>query len=203
MSKPVGPSPSIKKYLDDMLELEKYRKLGKKTFEGSTRGSKELAEIELKLRNNDEAKGRTIDNLFKSMANLIYFFEFLNCHPKLIEKYSDDIEDLFGLQNNTANPKRSPFARLILAITGRGLGVGYNDSNDTRYYFRRRLLSILQFLIGAKLKFYAFHSPKGTQDKRFFEMIRTDLERTDTWANYLDKYMNDGSRKPRRVLDIS
>lgn len=202
MLKPVGPTASIKKYLDDMLELEKYRKLGKKTFEGSSIGSKELAEIKLKLRNNDEAKGRTIDNLFESMANLIYFFEFLNNHPKLIEKYNDDIEDLFGLQSNSTDPKWSPFARLILAITGRGLGVGFDDSKDPRYYFRRRLISIMQFLIGAKLKFYAFHSPKGTQDARFYDMIRTDLERTDTWANYLDKYMNDGSRKPRRVLDI-
>lgn len=194
--KGIGPSASIKKYIEETKDLEQYRKSGKKTSEGSTIGSK----IQLRIRNNDDAKGRAIDNLLKSMANLICFFEFINNHPEFIDRYSDDIEDLFGLQSNSTDPKKSPFSRLIKGILGRGYGAGYDDSNDTRFYFRRRLLPMMQFRINEKLKFYALHSPKGSQDARFFNMIYTDLERTDTWANYLDKYMNDGSRKPRRVL---
>jgi hypothetical protein len=191
-TKGISPSASIEKYIEETLDLEKYRKSGKKTSDGSSIGSK----IQLRIRNNDDAKGRAIDNLFKSMANLIYFFEFINNHPEFIEKYGDDIEDLFGLQFNSTDPKGSPFSRLIKGIMGKGYGKGYDDSNDIRFYFRRRLLSMMQFRTNEKLKFYALRS----KDARFYDMIRTDLERTDVWANYLDKYMNDGSRKPRRVL---
>ena len=66
----------------------------------------ELAKINLRIRNNREAKVRAIDNLFESMANLIYFFEFVNIHPELMDRFDDDIQDLLGLKGaGPRNPK--------------------------------------------------------------------------------------------------
>ena len=83
-----------------------------------------MRKIGLRIRNNNDAKSRAIDNLFESMANLVCFFEFIDKHPEFIERFDDDIEDLFGLKANTTNIKKSPFSRLIKSMLGRGYGSG-------------------------------------------------------------------------------
>ena len=101
IQKPITPTDSLKDYLRETLELEGVKNVRK--IDGSRSGE----EKKKRIRNNREAKVRAIDNLFESMANLIYFFEFLNLHPELIDKFGEDIEDLLGLKGaGPKNPKR-------------------------------------------------------------------------------------------------
>ena len=80
-NKKIKPSINLTKYLDQTLRLERMKQ-------------KRLNLPSKLVRNNDEKKVRTLDNhIFRSVANLIYFFEFLNLYPDLINKFGEDIED--------------------------------------------------------------------------------------------------------------
>lgn len=199
ISKPIAPTASITKYLHEMLELEKYRKSGKKTFDGSSIGSKKLAEIKLRLRTNDDAKGRAIDNLFESMANLIYFFQFINDHPGTLYRFKDDIEDLLGLTGQIApriGEKDRPFTRLIREF----IGEEYTDKN---FDYRTRLLHIMQFLINQKSDhiMMKIDTLPTWNDYQMRGMMSSDMKRAEVWTGYIDKFP-DSSEKPRRVLEI-
>ncbi len=195
--KQIPPTASIKKYLDDVLELEKYRKSGKKTSDGSSIGSKELSEIKLRIRNNDDAKGRAIDNLFESMANLIYFFQFMNNNPDILYRFKEDIEDLLGLTGHDVSKidaKDPPFARLIRELIGEG-------HDDTNFGYRTRLLHIMQFLINHKSDWIMMqlHEPPTKNDYEMRNLMIDDMKRAEVWMGYIDKYP-DSDEKPRRVL---
>ena len=74
------------RYLHKTLELERMKQ-------------KKLDLSSATVRSNDEIKVRMLDNqVFRSMANLMYFFEFLNLHPELIDKFGDDVVDLLRLR---------------------------------------------------------------------------------------------------------
>lgn len=159
------------------------------------------AHDELKIRNNDERKVRIIDNLFKSLANLIYFFEFLNLHQDLITKFSDDIEDLLGLKGGgPRNPEGEVFPRFVTAVLDIG-SVGYDD--DSRFNFRRRMLKILQYLINQKAMLFITNSrnePRGYDDTQFRDMIYHDFKRAQVWMNYLDRLTGHETKKPKRII---
>ncbi len=199
--KPIPPSASIKKYLDEMLELEQFRRSGKKTFDGSTIGSKELSKIKLRLRNNDDAKGRAIDNLFECTANLIYFFQFINNHPEVLYRFKEDIEDLLGLTGQAVShidAKKIPFTRLIREFIG-------EEYSDTNFDYRTRLLHIMQFLINQKSDWVMMKNEQGMPTKNDYQMrsmMFTDMKRAEVWMGYIDKFP-DSKEKPSRVLDIN
>ena len=72
-NKKIKPSETLIKYLNKTLRLERMKR---KKLELPTKA----------VRNNDEMKVRALDShIFRSMANLTYFFEFINLHPELIE----------------------------------------------------------------------------------------------------------------------
>jgi hypothetical protein len=195
--KPIRFAPKLKEYLDETLQLEELKKLNK--IDGTAIGSHD----QLRIRNNDETKVRTLDNhIFKSMANLIYFFEFLNLHPELINKFGEDIEDLLGLKGaGPKNPKGEGFPRFIDTILANG-STGYDD--DTRFNFRRRLLKIMQFLINQKATFIVKTSkdPRGYNDTRFHDMIFHDLHRAEVWTSYLDRLTGNETKKSKRLFDF-
>jgi hypothetical protein len=194
--KPIHYSENLEVYLKEVLRLEaiKHRKkIGDK--------SKITVTDERDIKLNDGRKRIVLDNyIFKSMANLIYFFEFINDHPDLINKFDKDIEDLLGLYGTFS--KSSPFSRLIKAFIGRILGTKWHDdSNDDRFNFRRRLLTLMQILINQKVMFYTANSQKGIVDRRFSQMIVNDMQRAEVWTLYLDKYV-DYRKNPSRVIDV-
>lgn len=208
ISKPIPPTDSVKNYLDETFELAKIRKLGKKTFDGSSIGSKELAErleelakINLRIRNNREAKVRAIDNLFESMANLIYFFEFVNIHPELMDRFDDDIQDLLGLKGaGPRNPKGEGLIRLLHAVLSEG-----SMDEDIKFNYRRRMVKVIQFLANQKAKSIVMTSKKDPltyADPQFSKMIFSDLDRAQVWMNYLDRLTTFETKKPSRVLGL-
>ncbi len=192
--KPIRFAPQLKKYLDETLKLEELKNLNK--IDGTAIGSHD----QLRIRSNDEKKVRTLDNhIFRSMANLIYFFEFLNIHPELITKFGEDIEDLLGL--NGGGPKGEAFPRFVDAILANG-SVGYDD--DSRFNFRRRLLKVMQFLINQKATFIVKTSkdPRGYNDSRFQDMIFHDLRRAEVWTSFLDRLTGNETKRSKRLFDF-
>ena len=129
-NKIINPAPMLVRYLHKTLELERMKQ-------------KKLDLSSATVRSNDEMKVRMLDNqVFRSMANLMYFFEFLNLHPELIDKFGDDVVDLLGLKGGgSRNPKGEGFVRLVIALLAEG-SIAYDD--DKRFYYRRRLLKVMQ-----------------------------------------------------------
>ena len=208
-TKQIQPSKSIRAYLNETLELQKHGKLGKKTFDGSTISQKELEELtrtlELRIRNNREAKVRAIDNLFESLANLVYFFEFIGLNRELIDVFEDDLHDILGLKSGggTRNPKGEGIIRLLDSILS---GTGLDTSVDVRFNHRRRMLKVMQHLVNQKARALVMSSnndPLRYDDIQFRNMITADLDRAQVWANYLDRLTTFETKKPGRVLGLS
>lgn len=191
-NKHIKPSPKLIKFLKETSRLEemKLKKLDKNRslFDQVPKKT---------IRNNDEKKVRWLDNLFTSMANLIYFFEFINDHPEVIGKFGEDIEDLFGL--NITDPKLAPFSRFIRAIIGEAQG----DYENTQFNFRIRLLKIMQFLISEKADFasMSLNDPPTRQDMEFRNMMIPVLKQAQLWIGYLDKFA-ERRKNPNRIIVI-
>ena len=136
-NKQIPPSPKLIEYLNETLRLEKI-KLKKLDKRHSLYDQVEPTEI----RNNDEKKVRWIDNLFESIANLIYFFEYVNNHPELIAKFKEDIEDMMGETIKSQlhlDSKKAPFARLIREI----IGLEYTDAG---FSYRNQVITYATIL---------------------------------------------------------
>ncbi len=191
-NKHIKPSPKLIKFLKETSRLEemKLKKLDKNRslFDQVPKKT---------IRNNDEKKVRWLDNLFTSMANLIYFFEFINDHPGVIDKFGEDIEDLFGL--NITDPKLAPFSRFIRAI----IGEAHGNYDDTKFNFRIRLLKIMQFLISEKADFASMNlnDPPTRADMEFRNMMIPVLKQAQLWMWHLDKFV-ERRRTPNRILVI-
>src|ERR1044072_1413522 len=86
-------SKLLEGYLQEKLLIEKEIKIKKNS------GGRITETDERRIRNNDDKKVRILNNhIFRAMANLIYFFEFLNKHQELDGLFDTDVEDLFGFR---------------------------------------------------------------------------------------------------------
>ncbi len=194
-NKIISPSPRLIEYLNETLRLEKMKlqQLDKR------RSLYDQVDSTI-IRNNDEKKVRWVDNLFESIANLIYFFEYVNNHPELIDKFKDDIEDMMGETIKSQlhlDSKKAPLARLIREL----IGLEYADKH---FSYRTRVLHLLQFLINRKSDEIMMKSGEipTKNDYEMRGMMATDLRRGQTWVGYLDKYVTDKERTPNRILDV-
>jgi hypothetical protein len=192
-NKQIPPSPKLIEYLNETLRLEKMKlkKLDKR------RSLYDQVDPTV-IRNNDEKKVRWLDNLFESIANLIYFFEYVNGHPELMGKFKDDIEDMMGETIKSQlhlDSKKAPFARLIREL----IGLEYTDEN---FSYRTRLLHMLQFLINRKSDQIMMKLEKvpTLNDWQMRAMMSSDMKRAQTWIGYLDKYVADKETEPNRIL---
>lgn len=194
-NKQIPPSPKLVEYLDESLRLEKMKvkKLDKH------RSLYDQIESTV-IRNNDEKKVRWVDNLFESIANLVYFFEYVNNHPELMDKFREDIEDMMGetiKSQQHLDSKNAPFVRLISEL----IGLQYTDAG---FGYRTRLLHMLQFLINRKSDQIMMKLDKipTKNDYDMRSMMFTDMKRAEIWIGYLDKYVADKEREPNRILEI-
>jgi hypothetical protein len=193
--KQIGPSETLKEYLTEALALEEFRGRGKKSKQGASIGARD----QLRLRNNDEAKVRTIDNLFESIANLIYFFQFVNNHPEILYRFKEDIEDLLGLAGQSQlhiDAKNTPFSMLIREF----IGTEYTDKN---FDYRPRLLHVLQFLVNQKSDeiMMKIDEVPTLNDWQMRSMMHQDMKRAQIWMGYLDKFVVNKT-VPKRVIDL-
>lgn len=199
----IGCNEHLIAYLKETLRLEKV-KLKKKE------GGKITETDRRQIANNDDTKLSVLDKyIFPSMANLIYFFEFLNNNPQLIEKFDEDIVDLFGLKAHT-NPKFFAFPRFVTAV----IGEGFNDHNfggeqpyytDTKFNYRRRLLRIMQYLINQKtiqIMVQPKNDPLIYDEARFRNMMLQDLQKAEVWMSYLDRFTGHEKKESSRLIDV-
>jgi hypothetical protein len=184
---PFEPTPKFVKFMAEILRLEQ-RKI------------KKLDNLPKTIRNNDEKKVRWLDNLFTTMANVIYFFEFINTHPELMDRFGDDIEDLLGLKP-ILDPQHAPFPRFLRAVIGEG---NPSDIEDSKFNYRYRLLKIMQYLINQKaLQYYANpDNPTYQKDTRFKDTVWRDLLQAELWLTNIDKITVDKNKKPSRIMDF-
>ena len=119
--KGAGASYSFALVLQDYLEEKlKIERLKIKTIQAGNH----LSEIDKRaIEANDRRKVARLNNdIFCSMANLIYFFEFINEHPELEGVFDEDIEDLFGFRGSHVerkkvdDPKYLTFFRLMSSM---------------------------------------------------------------------------------------
>jgi len=150
---------------------------------------------------NTDRKGDILNTyIFKSMANLIYFFEFINNNPQLIDKFESDIEDLLGLKPQT-NPGNSAFIRLVRAIIGEGQ---FSDFGNSKFNFRYRLLKLIQFQINQKaMQYYANpHNPEYQKDRRFKDKVWNELVQAELWMKLLDTFKANETKEQKRIIDV-
>jgi hypothetical protein len=100
------PDKLVVNYMQQKLHFEKKRKSEK--LQG-----RELAEddeyLALKKRKTD-----VLDRIFRSMANLIFFFECMAKHSELDELFDEDIKDLLGIRRE--DPQRQVLGFVFLDL---------------------------------------------------------------------------------------
>jgi len=216
-SKVIKPSNKLTSYLDETLEMEKYK--SKPHKQKQKLKQKQKQQMARKIRSNDEKKVRMLDYLFKSMADLIYFFEFVNNHPVLIERFDDDILDILGLRESQLSETPAAFSRFIQAlICGRfcdEVHQGY-DYGKRNFTYRYHLLGIMQRHIMEKAMpvysspYYLAKEPYATEytnkedrqaiyDK--FLVIKQLVEKLDKfWFTWNAQDYNPSAMFPKRTI---
>lgn len=151
------------------------------------------------IRNNDEKKVRWVDNLFEGTANLIYFFEFINEHPELIDRFSDDIGDMCGLKAFFGQ-EQPAFVRLVSAIIGEGHP---SDFGDHRFDYRYRFSKLMQFLITQKsMQFYANpKNPDYQRDTGSKDIVWNCFRQAQIYTRLMDRSEIDKLKKRNRIID--
>src|SRR6476659_10407897 len=99
----------LKDYFEEKLKLQKYKKSVAET-------DQKLSKIDIRqIKANDKKKVKVLDNhIFRSMANLVYFLEFLNNHKELEGVFERDVQELFGFKGPHMKSKGSDWRYLVL-----------------------------------------------------------------------------------------
>jgi len=189
-------SPRIEEYLRETLEIHKL-KVTKKN-DGSKIGIVDRRQI----RHNDKKKVNILNKyIFQSLANLTYFFEFLNKYPELISDFENDIEELFGYKGPHMYSSKGDqfkycvFLRFIEAI------LNTDKANDiTR--FRVFVINTLQHSLLSKINnIYLEKSMKEEDEEHslYTNVISNDISRCKAWIKYVTKDVNCSTTKPHRI----
>ena len=213
-----APAPALVKFLDDKLRMqghnEKLREAGRK---------EKLNVSNTTIRNS--LSRRKVDifdrHLFRSMASLTYFFEFLNNHPELTVDFENEIEELFGYKGSHMKYQKTEeidekgtkyiksnqgenwiycvFLRFITAI------LNTDDGNDVRP-FRLYLINDLQYNLLKKMDRIAWQKSMKEEDEEqslYRNVISNDISRCKAWIKYLIKDAESPSAaKPYRLANF-
>lgn len=143
-----------------------------------------------------------LDNIFKSMADMIYFFEFIDSNSELMNRFGEDIEDLLGfhqgLGGNYKKPKYRSFARLIKSILGYH---GPEHDEDDKFYFQRHCMRIMQHAVTTKVGAFTNRDKNYGAEGR--SMINTHMFHATIQADYYANVLTGREdREPKRVIDF-
>lgn len=197
----------LERYLKEKLRIEKLKT--EADLPGNKLSKNDLCEI----RANDKNKVKVLDNhIFRSMANLVYFFEFINKHPELEGVFDDDVEDLFGLRgthvkrHKVEDGKYLVFLRFLDAVLGYDGNDVIVEERDGKTYTDRRVkkstirktfdtsrnirLQLISAIADATLQ--CIQNIAGEKEgntlsvahMKIYKIIAQDLERTSIWKDY-------------------
>ena len=181
----------FEQYMNECLRLEEI-KIKRKESGGSITDKQESD-----IKYNTDGKGRILKTyVIKSMANLTYFFKFINEHPDLIKNFDKDIEKIFGLNMPMdLRGEKAPFRRMLMEFVGKEVSgfigenlAGYLDM-DSKFNFRIRLLAIMQLIIRQKADWVGMNlnDPPTRNDYEMRDMLMEDLKRAQVWMGYLNQ----------------
>lgn len=184
---PQGYSFSVilQNYLEEKLKVEK---LKIKTAQAGN----QLSQIDKRaIKANDKKKVKILNNhIFRSMANLIYFFEFVADHEQLKRIFDNDVEELLGfkglyVRGREKDEKFLVFERLIGAM------IGYTNKNT-----RLQLIKAISRWATKSLLDLA----KEIDPELGTKIIHHDLDRTEFWAKYCTSEIKQNTNNPHRKL---
>ena len=179
------PSNILKNYLEERLYLyteEQKKKEGEDLPPDIKRQKKQ---------NQDKRMDRLKIHVFQAMANLIFFFEFINLHhPELQEEFEHELEELL-MGRNDKSTEATAFARFVWGAT-------HWDYDKDRFNFRLSLLFQMQKRIMlripafAKIDFDEEAGPFGISES----IVKPDMEKAFAWVRlYAAKTVNSEKQK--------
>jgi hypothetical protein len=196
------PTKGFEQYMKKCLSLEEVRL----KIEG---GGKISNKEERAIKYNTDRKSAILRSyVVKSIANLTYFFEFLNNHPDLIDKFSKDFEKIFGLNIPLdSRGEKAPFTRMLMEFVGKeSLGVQQENlagylAMESQFNFRIRLLNMMQFVIKMKADWISknLNDPPTRNDYEMSGILMEDLKRAQVWMGYLNQSVIRIPEKEKRI----
>jgi len=184
--KSYSPSEGMKEFISEKLQLLKKEK---SSTEWNTR------------------KARTLDKLFQTTADLIYFLEQIADKPELQEVFEDDLREffeskrdsdtrqlspLFGVEHGGIRIQETMLSRLVFAAL-----IPHEDDYDN---FRVKLLHGVQSIVYVKMWWMLTKSfsPSDIVVKSALE----DLEKAMGWTLFQSKSIHDYIQEPKRYFDF-
>lgn len=124
----------------------------------------------------------SIERIFQSFADIVYFMEFIHDHPELQDSYEKDLENLFGInfdQNSIPSHHKKQvgaFERLIRAILLIDTGVHAGEKRELD--FRVHLVKILIWCSIEAMR-------SRMTDNDLIKLMIQDSDRVWTWSKFL------------------
>jgi hypothetical protein len=191
----------LKDQLQYFQEDEKWNKR-KVAGEGDIPGD-EKQKLNKTKRNLDRRKVDVLDkHVFRSMANLIVFFDNLAKHPELRYVYEEDLKELLGfIGQNAEKYEDNIVTRLLQSILTW-------DTNREPINFRLELIASIQNVLYHKL-YYLTLMDKNLGDSMTNTIVSPDVGRALTWSRMFsskyrqsNKKKEDQAREPNRQINF-
>jgi hypothetical protein len=170
-------------------------------------GEGEMPEEKLKLkkikRNLDRRKVDVLNNhIFRSMANLIIFFDNLSEHPELRDVYEEDVKELLGfIGQNAKKYEDNTVTRLLQSILTW-------DTIREPINFRLELMSSIQNVLYHKITYLTLMD-KSLGDSVTNTIVSPDVGRALIWCRMFsakyrqsEKKIEDQAREPNRPINF-
>ena len=158
-------------------------------------------------RNWDRKKVDTVDKIFQSMADLIYFLEMTAKHSELREIFEKDLEDLLDIRPDSKMQGLST----LLGVQHRG--VRLTQTNLTRLIyasliphqddyqnFRLRLLNKLQGIVFEKM-WWIMRNKFGSQSQ-IMDSVVDDMAKCVGWTAMLAGPKEYDKTNQKRIIDF-
>jgi len=192
------PSDTLVEFLNDKIRvvrgMKKLKTAGRDERESITKREQPCSIARRKVDIFDR-------HLFRSMASLTYFFEFLNQYPELIVDFENEIEELFGfkgahvLNKQNDDSKYIVFERFIKAI----LNVRFIKNLNDEPAFRSYLINILQEELLTKVEMIG----RIKETELYDNLILYDFARCRAWIKYLIRDVESPSTtNPHRLANF-
>ena len=197
-------SYTLENLLKDQLRYyESVNKFKKRIVAGEDVPKEEKQKLNKIKRNLDRRKVDVLDNyIFRSMANLIVFFDNLAQYPELRNIYEEDIKELLGfIGQNSKKYEDNIVTRLLQSILTW-------DTNREPINFRLELMSSIQNVIYHKILNLTLMD-ENLGESVTNTIVNPDVGRALIWCRMFsakyrqsDKKREDQAREPNRPINF-
>lgn len=199
----------LQRYLQQKLNLEKIRKSTKNAGNKLSKTDSRIIKV------NDKKKVNVLNNhIFRSMANIVYFFEFIYNHQELEGIFDDDVEELLGFQGSHVKRHKMDDDKYLVFLRLLALILDYDNDTLTvkeqrgKIFTERRVRKITmqkkkEFDISRNIRLQAISTTVDIALKciqklaaeqegetlsmkhlKIYKILNQDFERTNTWKDY-------------------